>query len=225
MLPILPTSNQHVAMNHSFVAPRNVQRWLRALLPLLVLLAFPSLCFAHAKDDSDGFMAGLLHPVFGFDHLLAMVSVGVVSAQLGGANIWRVPAAFVTAMVFGGLMGIFQFPLPLRELGIAASVILLGVAIIHVNAKTSPLIPFAFVLFFGICHGHAHGTEMPGSASPAFYTLGFLVSTSLLHLLGVGIGELSIRREKLVSGLRYVGAAMAGVGLTFLLSGFGVSVV
>lgn len=200
------------------------RRCLRALLPLVVL-ALPSLCFAHAQDDGDGFMAGLMHPVFGFDHLLAMVSVGVVSAQLGGANIWRVPLAFVSAMVVGGLLGIFDVPLPLRELGIAASVIFLGVAIIHVNAKTPPLIPFAFVLFFGMCHGHAHGTEMPGSASPAFYTLGFLVSTAALHLVGVGIGELAIRRETLIGGLRYAGAAMAGVGLMFLLSGFGVSVV
>jgi urease accessory protein len=211
-------------MSHHSIASSRLQRLLRALVPLLAL-ALPSLCFAHSQNDGEGFMAGFLHPVFGFDHLLAMVSVGIVSAQLGGANIWRVPAAFVSSMVLGGLLGIFQHELPMRELGIAASVIFLGVAIIHVNAKTSPWIPFAFVLFFGICHGHAHGTEMPGSASPAFYTLGFLLSTSLLHLVGVGIGELAIRREKLVSGLRYVGAAMAGVGLTFLLSGFGVSVV
>jgi urease accessory protein len=211
-------------MSHYSINSRQLQRWLRALLPLLVL-ALPSVCFAHAKDDGDGFMAGLMHPVFGFDHLLAMISVGVVSAQLGGANIWRVPSAFVTAMVVGGLLGIFQMPLPLRELGIAASVIFLGMAIIHVDAKTPPLIPFAFVLFFGICHGHAHGTEMPGSVSPAFYTLGFLVSTTLLHLVGVGIGELATRREKLISGLRYVGAGMAGVGLIFLLTGFGVAVV
>ena len=103
--------------------------------------------------------------------------------------------------------------------------IFLGVAIIHVDTSTRPWLPFAFVLFFGICHGHAHGTEMPGSASPAYYTFGFLVSTTLLHLTGVLIGEVAIRRERLVSGLRYTGAAMAGVGLTFLLSGFGVSVV
>ena len=211
-------------MNHHPHDARQFPRALRVALAT-VFLALPSLCFAHAKDDGEGFMAGLLHPVFGFDHLLAMVSVGVVSAQLGGASLWRVPVAFVIAMALGGLMGIFQVPLPLRELGIAASVILLGLAIIHVDAATPPLVPFVFVLFFGICHGHAHGAEMPGSISPAFYTLGFLLSTSLLHLLGLGIGELAIRRAKLLSRLRYVGAGMAGVGLMFLLSGLGVEVI
>lgn len=197
---------------------------LHVALPLMVLIV-PTSCFAHAKQDGEGFMAGLLHPVFGFDHLLAMVSVGIVSAQMGGASIWRVPTAFVSAMVVGGIMGIFQVPLPLRELGVAASVIFLGVAIVHVSTATRPWLPFVFVLFFGICHGHAHGTEMPGSASPAYYTFGFLISTTLLHLVGVLIGEVAIRRERLVSGLRYTGAAMAGVGITFLLAGLGVSLV
>jgi len=58
-----------------------------------------------------------------------------------------------------------------------------------------------------------------------YYTFGFLTSTSLLHLVGVFIGEVAIRRERLVGLLRYSGAAMAGVGLMFLLSGFGVAVV
>jgi urease accessory protein len=205
-------------------AARSLSRRLRFLVPVLALL-LPALCFAHAKQDGEGFMAGLLHPVFGFDHLLAMVSVGIVSAQLGGANIWRVPSAFVFAMMAGGLLGIYQVPLPFRELGIAASVIFLGVAIIHVDARTPPWLPFFFVLFFGACHGHAHGTEMPGSASPAYYTLGFLTSTTLLHLVGVLIGEVAIRRERLVGALRYSGAGMAGVGLIFLLTGFGVAVV
>lgn len=203
---------------------QTVFRRARRLLPLVVLL-LPSLCFAHAKQDGQGFMAGFLHPVFGFDHLLAMISVGIVSAQLGGANIWRVPLAFVSAMVVGGIVGVYQVPLPLREVGVAASVIFLGVAIIHVNARTSPWVPFLFVLFFGVCHGHAHGTEMPNSVSPVYYTFGFLTSTSLLHLVGVFIGEMAIRRERLVGALRYSGAGMAGVGFMFLLSDFGVAVV
>src|SRR5206468_8537464 len=111
--------------------------------------------------------------------------------------------------------------LPHREIGIAASVLCLGVAIVHVEKSTSPWLPFFFVLFFGMCHGHAHGTEMPNSPSPAFYTFGFLVSTSVLHLLGVAIGEMPIRHERLTSSLRYAGAAMAGMGTTFLLAGLG----
>ena len=184
----------------------------------LVLLLVPALCSAHGQDDGAGFVSGLLHPVFGFDHLLAMVSVGIVSAQLGGVNVWRVPLAFVCAMTAGGAIGIFRVPLPFRELGIAASVILLGVAIVLVRRGSSPLWSTLFVLAFGLCHGHAHGVEMPGSASPAFYTFGFLTSTTLLHLAGVAVGEVARRRERLWEALRYSGAAMAGIGLTFLFS-------
>jgi urease accessory protein len=199
-------------------------RILRFVLPAMALM-LPSLCLAHSGQDGQGFVAGFLHPLLGFDHLLAMVGVGIVSAQLGGANIWRVPLGFVLAMVVGGVIGIYQIPLPHGELGVAASVVLLGIAIIRVRASSRIWAPLVFVALFGICHGHAHGLEMPESASPAFFTLGFLLSTSMLHLTGVLIGEVSIRNERLVSSLRYTGAAMAGMGLTFLLTGFGVAVI
>lgn len=193
-------------------------------LVLLTLLA-PAVCFAHSQQDGDGFVAGLLHPVLGFDHLLAMVSVGIISAQLGGANLWRVPVAFVSAMLVGGIIGAFQVPMPFRELSIAFSVFLLGLAIIRVTNKTSPRIPFVLVLIFGACHGHAHGFEMPHSVSPAFYTFGFLIATSTLHLCGLFLGEMSIRSESRWSTLRYAGAGQAGIGLVFLLSGLHVQVV
>lgn len=195
-------------------------------LPLLLALSvLPSLALAHAQNDGEGFMAGFTHPVFGFDHLLAMVSVGILSSQLGGSCIWRVPTVFVASMVVGGMLGILQLPLPLGELGIAVSVIVLGLAIVRATKETNPHLPYLFVGIFGIFHGHAHGLEMPGSASPAFYTLGFLTSTSLLHICGVIIGEISIRREKLYRALRYSGAVMSGIGVTFLLTGLGLAIV
>lgn len=199
------------------MAPTPQRRRDSARCAAALALLLPGLCSAHGAQDASGFLGGLLHPVFGFDHLLAMVSVGIVSAQLGGANIWRVPLGFVSAMVVGGMLGVLQMPLPAREWGIAASVVFLGLAIVRVTRHTSPWWPLAFVLFFGLCHGHAHGVEMPRSASPAFYTFGFLTSTTLLHLLGVLIGEVAVRREPLWKALRYAGVAMAGVGVSFML--------
>lgn len=197
----------------------------RLRLPLLFLgLLVPAMCWAHSQQDGDGFVAGLFHPVLGFDHLLAMVSVGIVSAQLGGANVWRVPLAFVSAMLVGGIVGAFQVPMPYRELSIAASVLFLGVAVIRVARDTSPVIPFFFVLIFGMCHGHAHGFEMPHSVSPVFYTFGFLISTTVLHLVGLGIGEVAIKSERRWATLRYMGAGQAGIGLVFLLTGLHVQV-
>ncbi|MDB5815275.1 MAG: hypothetical protein JWN23_2392 [Rhodocyclales bacterium] len=196
----------------------------RALL-MLALCVLPSLAFAHSRNDGDGFMAGLMHPVFGFDHLLAMVSVGILSSQLGGAHIWRVPTTFVTSMVIGGALGIMQVPFPIGELGIAWSVVVLGIAIVRAHKEMNPYLPYLFVSLFGMFHGHAHGLEMPRSASPAFYTFGFLISTSVLHIVGVIIGEISTRREKFYKVLRYVGAGMSGVGFTFLLTALGFQIV
>jgi urease accessory protein len=144
---------------------------------------------AHAGGSDTGLINGLTHPVFGLDHLLAMISVGVVSAQLGGNNIWRIPAALVGAMTVGAALGIVRSLH--AELGIAASVLLLDMEIVLTHRHMSPWPIAALVLFFGAFHGYAHGTEIPKSVSPMLYTLGFLISTSVLHIFGVLIGEVA----------------------------------
>jgi len=82
----------------------------------------------HTGYDS-GIYAGLLHPILGLDHLLAMVAVGLLSAQMGGRAIWTVPAAFVSVMAAGGALGILGLPIPFVEFGIAFSVVALGIAL------------------------------------------------------------------------------------------------
>src|SRR4029453_2610733 len=146
------------------------------------VLLWPAVTKANQGGADAGLMAGLMHPVFGPDHLLAMISVGVVSVQLGGANIWRIPLAFVGAMVLGAVLGFQQVPLPHAELGIAASVLVLGLGIVVAHRGLSPWPITMLVAFFGALHGHAHGAEIPGSVSPALYTLGFVISTSVLHI-------------------------------------------
>jgi len=189
---------------------------LRALAFIAAVL-FPCSAFAHTEAAAAGFMSGLEHPVFGFDHLLAMVSVGIISWLLGGINIWRIPGAFVTAMIVGGVVGAYQVPLPYAEFGIAISVVLLGLGIIFSNKNTSPLLVTICVMFFGFFHGHAHGMEMPRAAEPVYYTFGFVVSTSVLHVVGVVIGELSIHRAQLAKVLRVTGGAIAACGMFFML--------
>lgn len=125
----------------------------------------------HAGADG-GIFVGLLHPILGIDHLLAMVTVGLVSAQMGGRAIWTVPATFVSVMAVGGILGILGFPLPFVEYGIALSVVALGVALLSTK-KLSTSLAMVFVGLFAMFHGHAHGTlckltcgrtqEMPGS--------------------------------------------------------------
>ena len=179
---------------------------------LSMVLLSPALAFAHAEADGSGFIAGLLHPVTGFDHLLAMLSVGILSAQLGGRKIWTVPTLFVTSMVVGGFMGAYGVSLPYVEFGIALSVVVLGLAIALAHRHDGSSIVYLFVAFFGMLHGHAHGVEMPNSASPVFYSFGFVVSTSCIHILGVLIGYYFTHYEKLREALTYIGAGMTGAG-------------
>ncbi len=162
------------------------------------------------------FLSGLTHPVLGLDHFLAMVSVGVLSAQIGGRAIWTVPATFVLIMAFGGLLGYIDVGLTAIEAGIAFSVLALGVAI--ALDKTIPLVAaMSAVGVFAVFHGYAHGAEMPAVAQPVTYALGFMTGTALLHLMGVVIGDISQHYERGKLILRAAGVAIAGTGAFFLV--------
>lgn len=186
-----------------------------ALSILGVVSFFPSISYAH-EGSGGGFMTGLTHPVLGFDHLLAMASVGILSAQMGGKAIWKVPLTFVIVMLGGGIVGIKGVPLFSVELGIALSVLALGVAIALEN-KLSPRWAMVFVGFFAIFHGHAHGTEMPSLSKPVFYACGFVLGTAGIHIAGVLIGIIADRIKDGKQMLRYLGAAIAGVGFHLII--------
>ena len=184
-----------------------------------MLLATPCAALAHSREAA-GFVSGFLHPLLGLDHLLAMISVGVVSARIGHGYVWKIPAIFVCSMLAGGLLGAYGVSLPLVEWGIALSVLVLGLAIVLVHrAGTSMLATvMAFVALFGTLHGHAHGAEMPVSLSPAFYSSGFVVSTSAIHLLGVYIGMRPARLSRFARLPAIVGGCIAVAGV-FILYG------
>ncbi len=184
----------------------------------LILSLISISIFANAHQiGGTGFLSGFEHPVLGFDHFLAMVSVGIWSAQIGGRAIWYVPGTFVSFMIIGGILGIYEIEVPVFEIGIAMSVFLLGIAI--ASEKFIPVkIGLGFVAFFGIFHGYAHGVEMPNILNPLLYSIGFVLGTSLIHILGVFIGLLSERNRKSAQFLRYIGAGISGIGLHIFTS-------
>ena len=184
----------------------------------LILLSFP--VNAHTFTGMIGFYDGLSHPVLGIDHFLAMVSVGIVSAQIGGRAIWTVPSTFVVMMIIGGILGmvaeifllnITELFIVIVEIGIVLSVILLGLAI-AIGRKLSLTIMMFFVSIFGLCHGTAHGMEMPWAANPILFALGFSSGTATLHLFGVIIGSLLIKNKYSLFLLRLIGIASACYG-------------
>lgn len=185
------------------------------IITFLIALFIPSLAYAH-ETALGGFTAGLIHPVLGLDHLLAMISVGVISAQIGGRAIWGVPTTFVFVMALGGALAMQYFGLGAVEIGIAMSVVVLGLTIAN-GSRIIPPLTYGFVALFAIYHGYAHGMEIPNLESWWPYIVGFMSGTAGLHLTGVIIGYIA---EKLPHGakiLRYTGAVTAGMGLHILL--------
>lgn len=190
---------------------------LQSFLLALVFAIIPGVVYAHDGTNLGlgGFLSGIVHPVLGYDHLLAMLSVGIISAQIGGRAIWTVPSTFVTVMAVGGFLGLINIGLTVTELGIAVSLLILGLAI-AAERKIPVLLVMLGVGFFAIFHGYAHGAEMPDTAEPFLYALGFLVGTALIHLTGVLIGDISRHYERGKVILRIGGALIALIGLLFI---------
>jgi urease accessory protein len=191
--------------------------WTVAIASLGVALLSEPVLAHPGHGNNPGFLAGALHPIFGLDHLLAMVCVGVLSAQLGRKTLWLLPAVFVGVMALGGLLGMAQVALPRVELAIAFSVFCLGVAIVADQAIPLALAA-AGVGLFALFHGNAHGLEMPSIAQPWLYSLGFLVSTAALHFTGVGIGLLGTDSPQRRLVLRGLGVGVVLAGLKFMLA-------
>lgn len=143
--------------------------------------------FAHLDPGEHGsLLAGFSHPLFGTDHILAMVAVGLWAALLGGRALWLVPAAFVGTMVAGFAAAMAGAPLPFVEPVILASVVVIGL-LAAVALKVPTPLAMAMVGFFAFFHGHAHGGEI-GEAGAGAYAAGFAIATALLHAAGVALG-------------------------------------
>jgi urease accessory protein len=161
-----------------------------ALLAALMLLAVTDVSAHSAEGLAGGFFSGLMHPVLGPDHVIAMVAVGLWGAFLGKPAIWLLPIVFPMVMAFGGALGVAGIPVPAVETGIAVSAIVLG-AMVAFAARPPIWVAAVIVAAFAIFHGHAHGTELPGAANPLAYSLGFVIATGLLHLCGIAFGALA----------------------------------
>ena len=183
-------------------------------LVLLVVLAAPSSAWAHIQAGEG--VSGVHHPVSGWDHVLAMIAVGLWGAQLGRPAVWLLPVTFPMVMALGAMLGLLGIPLPGVEIGIALSAIVLGAMVL---AEKRPPVWVAVVIVgvFAIFHGHAHGTELPAGQSGLLYSMGFVMATGCLHGVGILIGLIHHWAAGRVF-LRVAGATVAVAGILFLYS-------
>lgn len=187
--------------------------WSSALIIAATVLAGPA--SAHIGTGlPGGFLSGFKHPLSGFDHLLAMVSVGLWGAFLGRPLIIALPVIFPTVMAMGAVLGMAHTPMPPVEIGIALSVLMLG-GLIAFAVKAPIWFACLIVGVFALFHGYAHGAELPSAADPIGYAVGFVLATGMLHVSGIGIGLLNDRPGGIVV-TRSIGGLIAAAGLYFL---------
>jgi urease accessory protein len=185
---------------------------MKRFLPLLLLAgstlpasAHPSLF--HGTGPVGSVSEGFLHPFSGLDHLLVMVAVGLWAVQIGGRALWLLPFAFVASMTAGGMLGLASgIMAPVAEHGILASLFLFGTAL---GMAWRPRLAVAVLItgLAGLCHGHAHGSEMPAGASPLVFLAGMIAATAVLLAVGIG-GGLGLRHTGSQGFLRTAGASV-----------------
>jgi urease accessory protein len=187
----------------------------KSLLALSLLMLWPNLASAHIlPGTSHGLQDGFLHPLTGWDHLLAMIAVGLWAAQHRGRALWMIPLSFVSVMVLGGVLGVAGVYVPGAEWAIAASVLVLG-ALVATTTRFTPSLSIMVAGIFALFHGYAHGHEMPAAASALPFSVGFVLATALLHGVGMAVG-LGLQQQPRV--LRWAGAAIAASSVCFFVN-------
>jgi len=161
------------------------------------------------------FAAGLVHPLSGADHILAMVAIGLWGVATGGRAVWAWPAAFIAMVIVGFAAAIVGLHAPLVEPMIASSIVVLGLLI--ALAVRAPLWLGAVIAgLFAFFHGHAHGTEAASTGVGIIaYASGFSLATAALHAVGIG-GGLILARSSRESLMRTTGGFIALSGLALI---------
>jgi urease accessory protein len=182
---------------------------------VLVLTGLHSAAFAHVGFHPAGLGGGLAHPFSGFDHVLAMVAVGLWASQLGRPAWWLLPLTFPIVMAFGAALGFAGVTLPWTQIGIGVSVLVLGL-VIALALRPSIVVSVVLIALFALVHGYAHGAELPASASPLAYGIGFVAATLVLHASGLAFGAFANSASTRLA-MRGAGTAIAVAGIVLLV--------
>jgi urease accessory protein len=158
-------------------------------VPVTVAFIFLSTIPALAHPGlagTPGFLAGVLHPLSGSDHALAMLAVGAWAAMVGGRALWHLPVAFLAGAELGEGLAYLQLPLPVSEPLILASVLFLALFAV-MRLKIHGALAAALVFGFAIAHGFDHAAGLPAELPVLAPGLGFLAGSALLILTGIAL--------------------------------------
>lgn len=184
---------------------------LKLFAVLFSLSALPA--YAHTGIGAvHGLLDGMLHPLIGIDHLLVMLAVGLWAAMRGGKALWLLPTAFLAAMGAGAGLSLLGITVTAAESWVALSVVAAGVLVWR-NTRMSSALAVALVSVFALAHGYVHALELTDGADALAYSTGFLLTTALLHGVGVAVGLLSAPGMKILGAGIGLLCAVVGVGL------------
>ncbi|MBE9046049.1 HupE/UreJ family protein [Pleurocapsales cyanobacterium LEGE 10410] len=168
----------------------------------------------------EGFLSGLGHPVIGIDHLVFVIAIGLLAALRNKLGI-IIPASFVLATAVGTVIHLQSINLPIPELIISASVLVMGIFLARENQASLALITFLGAIA-GIFHGYAYGESIVGAETTVLtaYLLGFcaiqLGISAIAFYLGSSILNQASKSPQLM--LRFAGFTLCGIGFAFVSS-------
>ncbi|HEY8100861.1 MAG TPA: HupE/UreJ family protein [Burkholderiaceae bacterium] len=186
------------------------------ILGMIGVFMTPAFAHVSASHSVIGFESGFAHPFSGIDHLLAMLAVGIWAAQNKRPALWVLPIVFPLMMAVGAVVAVAGVHFSGVEIGVATSVMVLGLLIAF--AVNMPVWAGSMLVsLFALAHGYVHGVELPNGTSALQYGTGFIMATAALHLLGLTVG-LSAGDKMAAKVVRIAGAGIGATGV-YLLSG------
>lgn len=170
---------------------------------------------------SHGLLSGVGHPLLGFDHLFFVIAVGIAALYTGYSK--TAPAAYIAAMLVGCLMMSFGIGLPMKEVVIGFSLLMLGSIVLSgraLGAVAAMAIFAAFGLFHGSAFGDAIAAQEAGVNTPVL--TGYLIGLGLLQygiaiLAGWIVKTVWNAGEASAIQARLAGAMVAGMGVFLTL--------
>ncbi|MCE3232956.1 MAG: urease accessory protein UreJ [Rickettsiaceae bacterium] len=179
----------------------------------IVLLPFT----ANAGNISEGFISGISNPILHLDYFLAILCTGIISTQIGGRPLWKIPAIFIAAMLIGSIISMIRIYLPFSGYILSLSVFCLGLTV-TLSKHLPEVLIIAIIALFGLFHGYSHATETPLVVSRFPYIVGYVIGAIAVSILGIVVGKFAKTFKKGPLFLRYGGAVMAGMGLQLMVT-------
>lgn len=196
------------------------------IITITVMLSAPLALAHHVMDGalpstfSQGLLSGFGHPIIGIDHLAFIVAVGLISLRF--QKRFLLPLAFVAATLAGTGVHLLALNLPLVEIAIALSVLLLGALLLLQAPAFLPAILGVFAVA-GLFHGYAYGESIIGAEQSVLlaYLLGFALIQYAIAVVAMQLARRFTDQGRASAPLRIGGGVIAAVGMAFLLQNLG----